>query len=79
MKAEVFVNGVLDGYHYSNRLPCGQLVDLTVDQFYDHEHLQPPEPSARAAKLPLHGADRYVLLKERVDAALEQATKWSGP
>ncbi len=77
MKAEVFVNGVLDGYHYSNKLPDGQLLDLTVDQFYEHELLQPPEPTARVAELPLHGADRYVLLKERVDDAMERRTRGS--
>ncbi|WFE39301.1 hypothetical protein [Micromonospora sp. WMMD998] len=68
---EVFVGGVKVGYHYWNRLPGGDDVDLTADQFHPGEAVvgarvqhRPPGPPGRCRQ-------QYDLLRQRVRSALE--------
>ena len=69
--AEVhYADGSLQGYHYWNRLPDGAEIDLTAEQFATSEIVQEPKIAVRAAELPTRGVEQYLLLRQRVNAAL---------
>jgi hypothetical protein len=65
--AEVhFSDGSLQGYHYWNRLPDGEEVDLTGTQFLEDEIVQPPRVVVRPPGPPRRCAEQYELLRARV-------------
>ncbi len=64
--ATVHVGDKQVGYHYSNRLPTGEVFDPTGDQFYTQEVVSDSIVAERTAVLPTHGAARYRLLSRRV-------------
>lgn len=68
--ADVLVDGKVNGVHYWNRLPGGEEIDLTADQFVPGETLGKPRAAVRPAELPVHGRDAYLLLRNRVAALL---------
>ena len=77
------VGGVVDGVHYWNRLPDGECVDLTVDQFVEGEVVLAPRVVERpGAPKPERARAAYRLLRERVLAALGNPSEggggWSG-
>lgn len=69
---EVIVDGQRVDFHWWNRLPDGEQVDLTLEQFGPHEHVV----GAMEVKRPT-GATRmdaqYALLSSRVSARLAQS------
>jgi hypothetical protein len=69
---EVFLSGERTGFHWWNRLPDGEQVDITLEQFGPHEHvvggidvLRPPGPTRLDSQ--------YALLSARVSARLAQS------
>lgn len=69
--AEVWcAGGSWQGYHWWNRLPGGQELDLTGDQFGPDEVVQLPRVVERPAGPPLRCAVQYQRLRERVLVAL---------
>jgi hypothetical protein len=68
--ADVLVGGDVKGVHYWNRLPGGEEIDLTADQFVPGETLGEAREAARPAELPVHGREAYLLLRDRVAALL---------
>jgi hypothetical protein len=66
--------GKRQGVHYWNRLPGGLEVDLTRGQFQDGEVIGPARAVTRRPGPPRRAADRYLLLRDRVYAALGLAT-----
>jgi hypothetical protein len=70
LEAEVlFDSGEHQGFHYWNRLP-GLDLDLTADQFYPNEIVQPPHVVDGPPTFPWVVADQFVVLRDRVYAAL---------
>ena len=69
LAADVYRDGQLVGAHYWNRLPGGEEVDLTADQFLPNEALvgrrEVPRP-ADGAWQSHSGYAPYLVLKERV-------------
>lgn len=63
-------DGSRQGFHYWNLLPDGSEIDLTVDQFTDHESVQPGCPVARPPGPPGRCQEQYAVLRERVLAKL---------
>ena len=72
--ADVFVDDQKDGVHYWNRLPDGQIVDLTKLQFLSNETLGTAKVLKRSPGSPVNGLAQYSLLKERVANFLKQST-----
>ncbi len=69
--AEVrFTDGRHQGVHYWNRLPDGQEVDLTREQFQPDEIVGAPEVVARPPGLPERGTHQYLRFRQRVHQAL---------
>ena len=58
-------DGTLQGHHYWN-LIGGTEIDLTREQFVSGEILQHPDVMERIHDYPIPGADRYVVLRDRV-------------
>lgn len=71
-------DGSRQGVHYWNRLPGRVEVDLTRVQFAATEVVQEPRVVQRPRVLPHRGVAQYVLLRERVAAALEVSGQRSG-
>jgi hypothetical protein len=72
--AEVlFLGGIRQGFHYWNLLSGGVEVDLTRGQFASIEVVQAPEVMVLPPGLPGRGSKQYLLLKDRVFAALADA------
>jgi hypothetical protein len=72
LEAEVlFDDGSRQGFHYWNRLPSGD-VDLTSEQFTEHEIVQEPRTVDRLPDAPWRAHEQYLLFRERVRAALEK-------
>jgi hypothetical protein len=72
LEAEVlFDDGSRQGFHYWNRLAIGD-VDLTSEQFTNHEILQKPGTVDRLPGAPWRAQEQYLLLRQRVCAALEK-------
>ena len=76
--ADAFRDGQRVGAHYWNRLPSGEEVDLTCDQFLPNERVgegaevqRPPD----AAWKDHPGYGPYLVLKERVTALLAMDTQ----
>jgi hypothetical protein len=71
LMAEVhFAHGGLQGVHYWNRLPDGQEIDLTREQFRPDEIVGEPEVVERPPGLPEGGTHQYRRLRNRVRQAL---------
>ena len=73
LTADVYRDGQLVGAHYWNRLPGGEEVDLTADQFLPNEAVvgrrEVPRPADEAWQAhPGHAP--YLVLKQRVAARL---------
>jgi hypothetical protein len=65
--AEVLLpNGSRQGFHYWNRLPEGDELDLTRDQFSPEEIVQAPDELTRPDGPPRRCLDQYLLLRDRV-------------
>ena len=70
LEAEVhFTSGDHQGFHYWNRLP-GLDLDLTADQFNPDEVVQAPHVVDGPPEYPWVVADQFVVLRDRVYAAL---------
>ncbi len=70
LEAEVHhADGSARGFHYWNRL-AGLDVDLTSDQFTDREVVGEPHLVERLASAPWLAHDQYLILRDRVRAAL---------
>ena len=69
---EVIVDGERVDFHWWNRLPDGEQVDITLEQFGPHEHVVGAMEVVRPT-----GATRmdqqYALLSSRVSARLQQS------
>ncbi|MGY1820676.1 YunG family protein [Geodermatophilus sp. SYSU D00079] len=63
-------DGSRQGVHWWNRLPGGEEVDLTREQFAPHEVVQAPRVVVRPPGPPRRCADQYLRLRARVCAAL---------
>jgi len=63
-------DGAPRGYHWWNRLPGGQEVDLTREQFTEGEVMGAPRVLARPAGSMKRGEEQYLTLRARVLAAL---------
>jgi hypothetical protein len=69
--AEVLrADGSRQGVHWWNRLPDGTEIDLTRDQFTDHEVIGQPRGMPRPPGLPKRVAAQYLTLRHRVLYAL---------
>ena len=69
--AEVLLpDGSRQGWHWWNRLPGGEEVDLTRGQFAPHETVQPPRVVVRPPGLPRYDAEQYLRLRAAVHTAL---------
>ncbi|WP_218609834.1 hypothetical protein [Pseudonocardia sp. KRD291] len=69
--AEVWwADGRWQGYHWWNRLPGGQELDLTREQFGPDEIVQLPRVIDRPPGRPRRCAAQYELLRDRVLAAI---------
>jgi hypothetical protein len=69
--AEVlFQDGNRQGFHYWNRLPSGEDVDLTREQFADDEIVQAPRTVSRPPGRLRRCDEQYRLLRDRVLGAL---------
>jgi hypothetical protein len=69
--AEVIrTDGSRQGVHYWNLLPDGTELDLTREQFADHEVIQQPRRLRRPAGLPNRCAEQYLTMRHRVFDAL---------
>lgn len=75
--AEVFEDGVRTGYHYWNRLPTGEDVDLTREQFRPGETLTDPVEVQPQPPGPIH-ADAYAILAAGVRDRLGEAGREAG-
>jgi hypothetical protein len=64
-------DGTPRGYHWWNRLPEGDEVDLTLEQFRAGEVVGPGRVLARPAGPMKRGGEAYLTLRARVLAALE--------
>ena len=64
------LDGSRQGVHYWNRLPAGVDVDLTREQFRAGELVGDPEVVVRPPGPPRRCRDEYLLLRQRVTAAL---------
>ena len=62
-------DGSLQGHHYWNLID-GAEIDLTREQFIAGEILQAPDVMDRIHPQPNPGADRYLLLRDRVERYL---------
>ena len=69
---EVFVDRTKIGHHYWNRLPDGQDVDFTGDQFYPSEAVRGGQVQQRPPNAPTRCREQHELLRHRVHAALAQ-------
>ena len=71
LEAEVhFRDGSRQGFHYWNRLARGD-VDLTREQFSNHELLQEPRVVDRLPEFPWRAQEQYLIFRRRVYAALK--------
>lgn len=61
-----FSDGSRQGIHYWNRLPSGEELDLTREQFSSDEVVQAPRAMGRPPGPPVRCAEQYRLLHERV-------------
>jgi len=66
-----FVDGGYQGVHYWNRLPNGEEIDLTREQFAAHELVGSPDVVVRPPGLPEQGTYQYLRFRQRVHAALD--------
>ncbi len=64
-------DGLPQGHHYWNLLDSGLEIDLTLDQFQNGEIVGPPMVLERIFDVPEPGAERYLELRRRVEAALQ--------
>ena len=72
--AEVLLpDGSRQGWHWWNRLPGGEEVDLTREQFAPHERVQPPRVVVRPPGPPRRSRAQYLRLRAAVFAALGRA------
>lgn len=73
-------DGSPQGFHYWNVLPDGRHLDLTADQFRDGEVVGPGRRVVRPQAVPRRCASQYLLLRQRVLAAvsLEQQVERRG-
>jgi hypothetical protein len=70
LEAEVLcADGSRQGFHYWNRL-AGVDIDLTRAQFVNGEHVQQPRLITRVPSEPWLAQDKYLVLRDRVRAAL---------
>jgi hypothetical protein len=67
-------DGTRQGVHYWNRLPNGEEVDLTREQFAPDEFVQAPRAGPRPSGPPRRCAEQYELLRGRVQALLGSDT-----
>jgi hypothetical protein len=63
-------DGSRQGVHWWNRLPAGEEVDLTREQFRSGERVQEPRVVERPPGPPRRWAAQYVRLRDRVHRAL---------
>ncbi len=68
-------DGYRQGFHYWNRLPSGEEVDLTREQFSSDEIVQAPQTVNRPTGPPRRCAEQYNLLRHRVFEALGSRCK----
>jgi hypothetical protein len=69
--AEVLrADGSRQGVHWWNRLPDGAEIDLTREQFVNHEVIQQPRAMQRPGEPPRRAAEQYLTLRHRVLHAL---------
>jgi hypothetical protein len=68
-----FADGGYQGVHYWNRLPNGDEIDLTREQFAAHEIVGSPEVVVRPPGLPELGTYQYLRFRRRVHDALDAA------
>jgi hypothetical protein len=66
-------DGTLQGHHYWNLFPGDLEVDLTLEQFTHGETVQPPDTMDRIHDTPDPGAERYLILRDRVLRLLGRA------
>jgi hypothetical protein len=66
----LYESGDTQGVHYWNRLPGGVEVDLTRQQFHQHEIVQSPVVVERTRRIPKRLAGQYLLLRNAVLADL---------
>jgi hypothetical protein len=59
-------NGEFQGWHYWNRLPSGEILDLTREQFAPDESIQEPEVIHRPARAPGRCREQYDRLRSSV-------------
>jgi hypothetical protein len=68
-----YPGGTRQGVHFWNRLPNGQEIDLTREQFTDGETIQTPDVVQRAPDTSVGRlAAQYKTLSDRVRARLAQ-------
>ncbi|MGC5053336.1 YunG family protein [Micromonospora sp. DT48] len=67
---EVFVRDDKVGHHYWNRLPDGQQVDLTADQFRPEEVVVGGRVQQRPPDAPRRCREQYEILRQRVRCLL---------
>lgn len=71
LEAEVlYPDGSHQGFHYWNRLAGGIDIDLTAEQFRPDEQIQAPVVIEAVETPPSRAAEQYLLLRQRVRAAL---------
>jgi hypothetical protein len=58
------------GVHYWNRLEDGEVLDLTSGQFVKGEEVTGARTIHRPRGMPTHGAEAYLLLRDRVEGLL---------
>ncbi|WBB53791.1 hypothetical protein [Verrucosispora sp. WMMD573] len=71
---EVFAQDAKIGHHYWNRLPDGQDVDLTADQFRQGEVIVGGQVQQRPPGAPRRCREQYETLRQRVLAELGAPT-----
>ena len=69
---EVFVSGERMGFHWWNRLPDGEQVDITLEQYGPHEHVVGGIDVLRPTG-PTRLDSQYALLSARVSARLARS------
>lgn len=67
---DVLVGSERLGVHYWNRLADGEILDLSSTQFVEGEVVAGARVIHRPAEVPAHGAEAYLLLRERVQRLL---------
>jgi hypothetical protein len=70
LMGDVLVGSERLGVHYWNRLADGETLDLSSRQFVEGEVIAGARIVHRPAEVPVHGAEAYLLLRERVKRLL---------